>query len=93
MSISLTFLYLKLIKQFESNEKNAVKLLKSFELHFIPLINPDGYEYSRASKVILKKIVLYLHLKLTFNSLIDIGEKTCVIQLNTLQTMSVMELI
>lgn len=35
-----------LINQYKTQDPLVVKLLNTFEIHILPLVNPDGYEYS-----------------------------------------------
>ena len=50
---------LKFIKKYEEQDEYVTKILKTYEIHFVPVLNPDGYEYSRASKV---KLNTYQHI-------------------------------
>ena len=38
-----------LIEQFRENDPTVVNLLNKYEIHILPLLNPDGYEYSHNS--------------------------------------------
>ncbi|CAF1015022.1 unnamed protein product [Brachionus calyciflorus] len=52
LSVStIIFMIDRLVKQYRENDHGVMKILNNFEIHFIPLINPDGYEYSRSSKL------------------------------------------
>lgn len=39
----------KLVSEYKSNVQSTVDLLNRFEIHILPLLNPDGYEYSHTS--------------------------------------------
>ena len=47
----------KLIKDYRANDRVAVDLLNYYEFHILPLINPDGYEYTHTT---VKKKELYI---------------------------------
>ncbi len=49
----------KLIDQYLESNEDVVKILKKYEIHFVPVLNPDGYEFSRASRVRTSK---FLHI-------------------------------
>lgn len=49
---------IKFIKEYYKSNELVVKLLRKFEIHFIPVLNPDGFEFSRASRVIINAFIL-----------------------------------
>lgn len=51
-------------------------ILDYYEIHVLPVVNPDGYEYSRLSGSVIFKLqrILKVVLKLFFNRQ-DYGEK------------------
>ena len=43
----------QLIKEYRANETDNI--LKKYELHILPLLNPDGYEYSQTTYRLWRK--------------------------------------
>jgi len=39
----------KMIKEFRAGKRDEADLLSKYEFHILPLMNPDGYEYSQTS--------------------------------------------
>ena len=87
----------KLINQFMESDETVTRILKAFEIHIVAVLNPDGYEYSRASKVasfVFCKQTLFLWLYILKNlSSIAIGERIWDSQELIRPTMRVMVLI
>jgi len=44
------YVAMRLIQGYENGDRQATELLKETQVHFIPLINPDGYEFTRTPK-------------------------------------------
>ena len=49
MQNMFVFSFEKLVKDFRNNESVAVALLNYYEFHILPLVNPDGYEYTHTT--------------------------------------------
>jgi len=45
----------RLIKDFRNNDPVAIKLLNTYEFHFLPIVNPDGYEFSHTTTRLWRK--------------------------------------
>jgi carboxypeptidase A2 len=45
----------RLIKDYRANDNVAVDLLNYYEFHILPLVNPDGYEYSHTTYRLWRK--------------------------------------
>lgn len=41
--------FFKLIKEFRANDPKIIEIFKKYEIHIMPLLNPDGYEYSHTT--------------------------------------------
>jgi hypothetical protein len=75
--IFFIFCVFKLIKEYEANEPNTVKIFNLFDLHFLVMTNPDGYQYSYQSPVFFfveKKFLIFLK-NYQYLRKIDFGEK------------------
>jgi hypothetical protein len=40
---------------YENNDPNVRAILSKYEIHFVPLVNPDGYEYSHSTYRLWRK--------------------------------------
>lgn len=45
----------RLIKEFRANDPKIIEIFKKYEIHIMPLLNPDGYEYSHTTMRLWRK--------------------------------------
>lgn len=66
--------FLKFIKEYRASESKTVAIMNKFEIHITPLLNPDGYEYSHTTVVMINLIKVYL--KLSFFKVKTVEKKS-----------------
>jgi murein tripeptide amidase MpaA len=52
---SCVYLINQIIREYRANEPQTVALLNKYEIHVLPLLNPDGYEFSHSNTRLWRK--------------------------------------
>ena len=58
-----------MISEFRANDPKTVAIFQKYEIHIMPLVNPDGYEYTFNSVRLWRKVYINKNFEKKFQNI------------------------